>query len=160
MKTSVVSQRTSINVAFFKGAVMQGVNFSDCSYAPIETMWAGFTHWTVFPLGCLIFIKNGWEDHSGNFTINQNYQASLFLKVMHGSDRFLLKRTAPGTRLLSFSKWQVQVANSNFRCALSLAWRISTLKVFSFPIHRRIEYREALAGRKLGALRSLTFFLQ
>ena len=53
---------------------MQGVNLSDCSYPPTETgTWAGFTHWSVFPLGCLTFIKN--------FTINQNCQASLFLKL-------------------------------------------------------------------------------
>ena len=64
---------------------MQRVNLSDCSYPPTETgTWAGFTHWSVFPLGCLTFIKNGWKDHSENFTINQNCQASPFLKVMHG----------------------------------------------------------------------------
>ena len=84
------------NVAFFKGAVtavMQGVNLSDCSYPPTETgTSAGFTHWSVFPLGCLTFIKNGWEDHSGNFTINQNCQASLFLKVMHGRSTTIQKR--------------------------------------------------------------------
>ena len=72
---------------------MQGVNLSDCSYPPTETgTWAGFTHWSVFPLGCLTFIKNGWEDHSGNFTIKQNCQASLFLKVMHGRSTTILKR--------------------------------------------------------------------
>ena len=71
---------------------MQGVNLSDCSYPPTETMWAGFTHWSVFPSGCLTFIKNGWEDHSGNFTIKQNCQASLFLKVMHGRSTTILKR--------------------------------------------------------------------
>ena len=81
------------NVAFFKGAVMQEVNLSDCSYPPTENgTWAGFTHWSVFPLGCLTFIKNGWEDHSGNFTINQNCQASLFLKVMHGRSTTIQKR--------------------------------------------------------------------
>ena len=61
---------------------MQGVNLSDCSYPTTETgTWAGFTHWSVFPLGCLTFIKNGWKDHSGNFTINRNCQASPFLKL-------------------------------------------------------------------------------
>ena len=72
---------------------MQGVNLSDCSYPPTETgTWAGFTHWSVFPLGCLTFIKNGWKDHSGNFTINQNCQASPFLKVMHGRSTTNQKR--------------------------------------------------------------------
>ena len=64
---------------------MQRVNLSDCSYPPTETgTWAGLTHWSVFPLGCLTFIKNGWEDHSGNFPINQNCHASPFVKVMPG----------------------------------------------------------------------------